>query len=48
MPEGLKPLLELAITAAAVSAMILLFKLGAGYLPSNGYPGGAKALIQAI
>lgn len=48
MPEALKVLLELLVTAVAVMAAILLIKLAASYLPSNGYLGAAKGLVNAV
>lgn len=48
MNEGLKVLFELFVTVVAVMAGILLVKLAASYLPSNGYLGAAKGLVNAV
>lgn len=48
MPEELKPAVELAVTGLAIMAFILLAKLGASYLPSNGAAGALKGWVQAV
>lgn len=42
------PLTDLLITAVAIMAAIILIKLAVSYLPSNGYTGAVKALVNVV
>ncbi len=42
------PLVDLLVTALAIMAAIIVIKLAASYLPSNGFFGAAKGLINVV